>query len=248
MDTPEKSHKAQIMNALENSRRAWIIEEKTPAFERLIMLCDGVFAIAMTLLVLDVRLPEGVKDFSAALQELLSKGIICLVTFAVIAGYWIGHRHLMSLVKRQDGIFTWLTFLYLAFVVFFPVAFSVVVGSGDHPEAVIFYALELAGCGFSAFLLWIYAAWKHRLVDADLDQYLIISRSVSLLAVPIFFCLSLLLLFVLANPSDMFYSWLLLVVISPAVRRLGNWLATRLSSSHQPAQIAQNSNQPTTIE
>src|SRR5690348_854184 len=71
--------------------------------ERLVMLCDGVFAIAMTLLVLDIRLELQNGDIDAALKAFFYKVIIYVITFFVIAGYWSGHRRLMKTVRRMDA-------------------------------------------------------------------------------------------------------------------------------------------------
>src|ERR1700730_1504586 len=94
----------------------FIFEEKSPGFDRLIMLCDGIFAIAMTLLVLDIKLPEGLtsQTFGDAWNSLLVKSIFYVITFVIVANYWKEHRRLMMFVKRQDERFTQLTFLFLA--------------------------------------------------------------------------------------------------------------------------------------
>src|SRR5689334_15971960 len=150
-----------------------IVPEDKPASEdRLVMLCDGVFAIAITLLVLDIRLPDDPKLltesalFRAQLSDLLfNKVLYYFITFLVIAGYWVMHRRIMHQVRRLDSRFIWLTFLFLAFVALFPVSMTLLVGYGQYREAVIFYVLTLAACGFSSSFLWIYASWNRRLID-----------------------------------------------------------------------------------
>src|ERR1044071_3207157 len=97
-----------------------IFDEKSNGFERLIMLCDGIFAIAMTLLILDIKLPTEVQNasiFVEELRELLIKSLYYLLTFITLATFWRGHRRLMTYVKRQDNRFTTLTFVFLAFVI-----------------------------------------------------------------------------------------------------------------------------------
>src|SRR6266700_8154639 len=93
--------------------------------DRLIMLCDGVFAIAMTLLVLDISLD--LKDgIDAAISALFGKILIYIVTFFIIASYWTSHRRLMRIIKRMDSRLVQITLLFLAFITFFPVAFNMV--------------------------------------------------------------------------------------------------------------------------
>lgn len=199
-----------------------IFEEKSLGFDRLIMLCDGIFAIAMTLLVLDIKLPEG-ADLTKELGQLLMKSIFYLITFITVAGYWASHRRLMTYIKRQDGPFTTLTFLFLAFVVFFPASFNILVSSGNSGEVVVFYTLVLVGCGLSSFFLWAYASWKHRLIDPEISRHEVISRSISILINPIYFCLSLILLKIPnIDPNAVFYSWVLLPVIVRIVHAIGD--------------------------
>lgn len=200
--------------------------------ERLIMLCDGIFAIAITILVLDIKLD--LKDgIDAALNDLLPKIVFYLITFFVIAGYWGEHRRLMKVVKRMDTRFLQITFLFLAFVTFFPVAFNMETENGHYVQVSILYTLVLAGCGFSAQLLWLYASWKHRLIDPDLDLKTIQYRTIIGLSRPVFFCLSLLLipfvgagqirlaaLHFTSSTTTMFYSWLLLPVVNILLRQI----------------------------
>lgn len=190
-------------------------EEKTPNEDRLVMLCDGVFAIAVTLLVLDIGIPAGLssaKQIEDALQELIAPGIIYLMTFLIIAVYWRFHRMLMQVVQRLDNAFLSLTFLFLAFIAIFPATFKLIGVYGGYRLIVIVYTLGLSGCGFSAFALWFYATHKHRLVSPDLPQEEIDTRTISLLINPLIYCASLLLLIWIPDGSAYFicFSWALI--------------------------------------
>lgn len=191
--------------------------------ERLIMLCDGVFAIAMTLLVLDIKLNITRGDIDAAISDLLQKVLIFAITFFVIAKYWTIHRQLMRSIKRMDVIFVRLTFLFLAFVTFFPVVINMEFDGGQFVQVTILYALVVAGCGFSAQLLWVYASWNHRLIDPDLNQIEIRYRTISGLSAPVITCLSFLLLslpFVAADPPRLFFGLLLIPVADRIIQIL----------------------------
>ncbi len=82
--------------------------------DRIVMLSDGVFAIAITLLVLDISLPNGVNssDVSAIVRSLLPHFIGYTISFIVIAGYWLGHRRIMKVMTHVDHNFLWLNFLF----------------------------------------------------------------------------------------------------------------------------------------
>jgi uncharacterized membrane protein len=109
--------------------------------DRLLFLADAVFAIAMTLLVLEINLPPDLHDeghFNDALHTLIAQTLSYLITFAVLARYWMEHRSMMRLVDRLDTPAIWLTFLFLAFVAFFPVP-SGILGDYDYTAAVVLF-------------------------------------------------------------------------------------------------------------
>lgn len=189
--------------------------------DRLLVLCDGVFAIAATLLVLDIKLPSNITNeaqFNQQLGTLLSQAIIYVITFVVIAGYWSQHRGIVRSIERADSRFTWLTFLFLAFVAFFPVTSSIL-GAYGYRGAVILYTLAFAGCGFSLIALWLYAAWGGRLLERPLTRQQLVKRTINLALTPAYFSFSLLLLLTPLRPADIFWSWLLL----PVFYRFSRW-------------------------
>jgi uncharacterized membrane protein len=232
------------MKPVEKQPAAQKEKEKAPNEDRLIMLCDGVFAIAMTLLVLDIKLPAYLMnepDFGRILAGLSSAILSYLITFYVLASYWLGHRHLMQSIRRMDNAFIWLTFLFLAFVVFFPVVSPILFGNG-RTGAVIFYTLVLSGCGFSLLLLRLYASWNHRLVDPDVSRETFLYQVALAFIGPAVFCLSLLLLllpFFASDPANICFSWLLIAVLPGIVRliraRRQKQRATKQEPEPEPA-------------
>lgn len=213
------------MRQAEKEFKQFIPEEKTASEDRLIMLCDGVFAIAMTLLVLDIG-SNFSQDLSSsggisyALNNLVSPTISYLVTFLIIAMYWRGHRNLMRIVQRLDNTFISLTFLFLAFIAFFPVTSKLLGEHAEYPQVIIIYTLGLSGCSFSAFALWVYATWKHRLVNSALSKTEIQTRTYTLLITPLIYCASLLLLRVVPQdqPYLICFSWVLIGFLGKFVR------------------------------
>ena len=86
--------------------------------------------------------------------------------------------------------------------------------------------LEISGCAVSALALWVYATWKHRLVDLRLPTSYIRARAYSLLLTPIIYCLSLLLLLVAPEPYYICFSWVLIGPIQRIFRSVyKRWLA-----------------------
>lgn len=177
-------------------------------------------AIAITLLVLDIGINvhragsvgDFVNNINGQLENLIQPTISYLVTFLVIAMYWKIHRRLMQVVQRLDNHFISLTFVFLAFIAFFPVTSKLLGDYADARSVVIIYTLVLSGCGFSSLVLWLYATWKHRLVSPDFPLAEIHARTYTLLLTPLIFCVSLLLLFVTPQyqPYLICFSWALI--------------------------------------
>ncbi|HEU5368657.1 MAG TPA: TMEM175 family protein, partial [Ktedonobacterales bacterium] len=213
-DTPDPD-RLILVDERELDSRVRQQEQTILGEDRLLVLCDGVFAIAATLLVLDIKLPSNIPNeaqFNQQLGTLLSQVFIYVITFVVIAGYWSQHRGIVRSIERVDARFTWLTFLFLAFVAFFPVTSSIL-GAYGYRGAVILYILAFAGCGYSLIALWLYAAWNGRLMERSLSRHQLIRRTLNLGLTPTYFSLSLLLLLTPLRPTDVFWSWLLLPVV-----------------------------------
>jgi uncharacterized membrane protein len=217
------------MKEMEQQLSRVIPDEKTPNEDRLVMLCDGVFAIAATLLVLDIGINPGrfgsttndlTTAVNAALPQLIGPCISYLVTFLIIAFYWRTHRSLMQVVQHLDAFFISLTFLFLAFIAFFPVTSKLLGNYAPDPLIIVIYTLGLSGCSLTAFALWLYATWHHRLISPDLPQDLINTRAIALLLNPLIYCASLLLLFVVPpdQPYLICFSWVLIGLSQRGVR------------------------------
>jgi uncharacterized membrane protein len=88
---------------------------------RLEAFSDGIFAIVITLLVLEIRLPE--TDYSnlpAALRSILPKILAYVMSFAIIGLYWVFHHYTLNFIKQVDGMVLWINILFLLFISFLP--------------------------------------------------------------------------------------------------------------------------------
>jgi uncharacterized membrane protein len=106
---------------------------------RIEALVDGVFAVALTLLVLDIRLPEGVvaptdAALAAQLATLERHFVIYVVTFIVVGVYWINHHIQFHFIEHTNRSLIWINLGYLMVVSFLPFATDLV---GDHEKLVL---------------------------------------------------------------------------------------------------------------
>lgn len=114
--------------------------------DRLIALSDGIFAIAMTLLVLNISVPTGLDHahFVKALRESWSEIGAYALTFAITADRWRDHRRIFQLVERTNAVVVRLTLAVLGVVALlpFPTALLAEYG-GSEPLAVVYYAATM---------------------------------------------------------------------------------------------------------
>jgi uncharacterized membrane protein len=125
---------------------------------RLEALADGIFAVTMTLLVLDLRLPErqmgSPDDFVRTLIELIPHVDNYVISFVVLCVFWIAHLRLMRRVREVDGTFLWTTLGFLLFTTFVPPLTSYLGHNPLHPRAAILYGTNLLAILVFEVLLW----------------------------------------------------------------------------------------------
>jgi uncharacterized membrane protein len=164
--------------------------ELDPRLHRLIFLADGVYAIAMTLLAIDLFLPEATSQFSGdelftSLVDRWPEVLAFVTSFTFIANFWVGHTMLFHLVRRFDGALMWLALLQMMFIAFMPFPTSVVSKHTSEPVANLFYFGTVLLTGVVMELLWWYISGHHRLIDSNLSRQMIRRVHVISLAAPI---------------------------------------------------------------
>lgn len=164
------------------------------ALERIVFFSDAVMAIAITLLAIDLRVPElaAPVDGSTLLRSLSELGpafLSFLVSFFVIGIYWISHHRYFRYIRRYDGRLIVLNMLFLLSIVLMPFVAALFGQYYYLPLGMSIYAAAVAAVGLSMGALWWYASHAHRLVDEHLDEQFIRTRSMAQ-AVPLLFLLS----------------------------------------------------------
>jgi len=139
---------------------------------------DGVFAIVITLLVLEIHVPQVQgKDVSAALAHSLlamaPKFLTYILSFLIVCIWWVAHHQLFHVLKRSDRGLLWLNSLFLLWLAFIPFPTALM---GDFPGeriAVMGYGAvtTLAGASFS--FMRYYAFYLAKLVDESIDRSLL---------------------------------------------------------------------------
>ena len=119
--------------------------------ERLGAFTDGVIAILITILVLDLRPPAGhaLHNLSQDRGQILAY----LLTFMFVAIYWVNHHHLFQVVRRVDGRTLWANLFLLLWLSLTPLTTAWLGEAGVHEGPVAAYAIVLLGCAIAYTLL-----------------------------------------------------------------------------------------------
>lgn len=189
-----------------------IEEEKGYGLGRLINFSDAVIAIAITLLVLEIRLPEAQRGLPAQaitgeILALWPKYLGYLVSFWVIGLYWLAHHRVFRLVSGFDRRLMILNLVFLCTVAFMPFPTSVLFDYAGVFIVVLLYAGTLTLTGLSLVAIWLYATHAHRLVDQQLSPEIIRNQTLGLLVGPGVFLLSIVV--AVFDPNLAMFFWLL---------------------------------------
>ena len=159
--------------------------------ERINALSDGVFAIVITLLVLEIKVPDVPSgELAHALKEIVPKIFSHIGSFVLLGIYWVGHHNLFLHIKRHDRVLIWLNVLFLMCVASMPFPTGLIIQYGSQQLAVVVYAGVLVLAGFSLDLIWWYASRGRRLVEEDIDPALVAFVHRRILVAPIIYLLS----------------------------------------------------------
>ena len=145
----------------QSPRRQRRREEHELEFSRIVAFSDGVFAIAITLLVLQINVPSHItSDHDLARQITHQHGdlIAYAVSFAVIGRFWVIHHRFFGDIAGFDSRLMGVNLVYLALIVLIPYSSQIMGEFGDHSPSIVLYASNLAlvtlvGSAMSAYAL-----------------------------------------------------------------------------------------------
>jgi uncharacterized membrane protein len=107
-------------------------------------LSDGVFAIVITLLILDIRVPDvDYTQLSASLVAILPRIFAYVISFGVIGVYWLAHHQSLQLIAKLDGFMIWLNLIYLLAVSFMPFPTALLGRYPLLPIPIVIYGINL---------------------------------------------------------------------------------------------------------
>lgn len=135
-------------------------EETDHALERLVFFSDAVFAIAITLLIIEIHVPdlsttatntEAWQEFASLIPSLIAY----LISFFVIGRFWMGHHRAFGAVRRYDEAMVWPNLQYLMAIAFMPFATAFMGRNFGHFVPALVYNLSMLVCALLNWRLWL---------------------------------------------------------------------------------------------
>lgn len=191
-------------------------QEEFVTTRRLEALTDGIFAFSMTLLVIFIETPKA-HHLTSPLQlqvylgEQYPQFISYLITFLLLANFWVIHHNISRFITKTNYVNLWLNIVFMLFIVLLPFTSLIV---GDYPLSWGSIFLFIGNIFFICsllFIIWLYASGKRRLTVPEMDRQHIQSITNKLFIGVVVSSLSIVLSFF--NVSAALYVYLLIPLI-----------------------------------
>lgn len=138
---------------------------------RLEAFSDGVFAIVITLLIIEVRVPIVEKvQLNHALIELVPKILSFILSFIIVGSYWVAHHTMMQFLEKVNRSVLWFNLFTLLTVAFIPFPTALL---GEYPyekTPVILYGISLSLVNITGTIFWRFITYKKRFVKHNLSN------------------------------------------------------------------------------
>jgi len=189
-----RSFRLRVVNLFKGARNSIPCESintnvSNPRIETLV---DGVFAIALTLLILEIKISHADSDgeLTKQLIGLIPKFFAYFLSFAILGLLWFEHQMVSHYVIRSDRIHIWLNLAFLLCISLIPFSASLLGENLSHRSATIFYGVNLFMTGLIQYIHWEYITQNNRLIDENLDRRLVRAIQKTFLFIPLIYAIA----------------------------------------------------------
>jgi uncharacterized membrane protein len=189
-------------------------------YDRVLFFSDAVFAIAITVLAIDLRVPAGVSVQSGhELHEAIPGITSFVISFVVIGLFWLAHHSMFRFITAFDRPLLLLNLLLLGTIAFLPFPTAVLgASSTSQAPAVIFYAACVSATGLVEVAAWLWATRPGSGLGAPGAARARLSWLLQAARTPVIFLLSIPI--ALVSPTAASFFWIALVPSAMILRRL----------------------------
>jgi uncharacterized membrane protein len=192
------------------------------ASNRLEALGDGIFSVAMTILVIELALPvvkgNNWSDFAKAVGESWVAFLCYFISFVVLGIMWFGHRMMFEYIGRTDRYFIFLGVLFYAVVCLVPFSTRFLAHAALQWYTIMIYGINLSLCNLTLYAQWRYGIRKSSLMHRQLPPEIKKQASILFLLSPIVYTVAIILSFFFPRASIFIY------VITPLLYLIPNKL------------------------
>ena len=191
--------------------------------DRVLALSDGVFAFAVTLLVLDLVVPALSPGASSLdLWQGLTKEYISFInyilSFFIAAIWWNSHHRNFEHIRDSNTTLRMLNMFFLIWIATLPFFTKILDQYHGLQLSVVLYAIDQAAAGFCLTIIWLYASRNNHMLDKDMKKTAIKFSTIRNIITPVFFLISIGLSFIDVNLAS--FSWYGLIPIFIVVLRI----------------------------
>ena len=189
--------------------------------EHVVSFSDAIFAFSITFMAVTIQIPNLPENLTQAqviqnlIGELGPRFAIYVISFFVIAAYWISYHQIFNHIAGSHVVIVWLNLLFLFFITIIPFAVDLQIDYGLYQVIFILYALVLTAAGASLTLIWLHAM-KGRLIDKTMNQTNIQSILLESIVLPSVFVIS---IFVsIVDLEIAYYFWMVIIPAKVVLR------------------------------
>ena len=166
---------------------------------RLEALGDGIFSIAMTILVLELKIPDVMgnswADFKTSLHDSWYSLLCYVISFIVLGIMWFGHRLMFEYIGKTDRYFIFLGVLFYMVVCLVPFSTRFLAKDTFKWYAILVYGLNLSLCNLTLYSQWLYGAGKIQLLHREIPKEIKKEAHVLFLLSPVVYSIAIIISF-----------------------------------------------------
>jgi len=190
--------------------------------EHVVSFGDAIFAFAITLMTLSIDIPDlppnlTESELLSRLYEMYPQVESYIISFAVIAIFWISYHQVFNFIKKSHISMVYLNLLFLLLITFLSITTSLIINYDSYQIPYVIYNIVVIMTSSLLALIWWIATNDYILVDKNINPLFVRGLMVNLLLVPFVFALSILVSFFDLDIAQ--YFWLIIVPLNIAVRR-----------------------------
>jgi len=221
---------------METKKTHWLATKSNK--DRFVFFCDAIFAIAITLLILQIDVPDIVyeNNIDDVLIQLWPRFVSFAISFFVIARFWLVHLNLFAHIRRLDMKLVGMNLFFMALIVFLPFTTDFYGAHGENKYVLAFYVLSIVATSLVSHFTWRYVLRHKELLIQDHDTAELRKHSWRGLMISTEFVSALIIVFIF--PSLVEWYWIIFGIVVAVVL-----VGVKVSESHNKINKLEKSNE-----